>query len=162
VNALKRKLHSQAGFTLIEILMTLIITTIALIAVSGPFMAERRFWSNGMKKAMAQRDAHMILRAMEQSVRESEGFTVTEFGDSDTLTLTGTCAPVFTGGPSLSGKLNKTDCNGSLDLVEGARSMVTEFNVSSVVADKLVNVRIHVVSDLMDEVLETQMYVRNG
>ena len=64
--------RSRKGVTLIELLVTIVIGSIAMMALSVPFMSERIFWLSGDAQAESQRDAQMALRAMARVARAGD------------------------------------------------------------------------------------------
>ena len=67
---------NRRGVTLIELLITIIIGAIAMLALAVPFSAERIFWLRGDTQAEAQRDAQLALRAMARVGRQSSCYEI--------------------------------------------------------------------------------------
>ena len=170
---------NHRGFSLIELLVAVIISTIAFFALAMPFIAERSMWGSGNKQAEAQRDAQMVTRAMAHVARESSNYAVGGTpGTNATLTFIRSAGNVcFKGGSAFnSGQLCRLEpsCAApttTIILVDGVRSKVTEFTVTQIVANKLVKIRLNVTHQnitnfagepIRNELLETQIFLRNG
>ena len=156
-----------AGVTLIELLVTVIIGSIAFFALAIPFVAERSFSSAGRRQVEAQRDAQLAMRLIARRGRESGGYTV-DFGGSGVTFLEpegGTCDSHIQGGPAIGGRLELDDgCTGgpTAILIDGIRSQVTDFLVEGL-SFNLIRVRITVTHENQrDELVETEILLRNA
>jgi len=163
----------RQAFTLIELVITMVISTLALLALSVPFMAERTFWGAGNRQTEAQRDAQVALRALGRAAREASSYAVMNPGPTlGQLTVTGpggvTCV---TGGPAAGGQLllgNGCADPAPLVLIDGVRSRVASLQVTPA-GTRLVRVRLLLqhrlrVTDVTveDELVETELYLRNA
>lgn len=178
---LRHRSCARRGVTLIELLMTIVIGSIAMLGMWPPFVAERVFWNKGKRQTEAQRDAQMGLRAIARVAREGNGW--------DSLTLvntpsfsriditTGTSCGIWRieGGPALPGgpgqlqMLNEACPPNPRTLIDGVRSRVTNFRITTIVPNRLMRVHLEVSHRLRtsdprteQEILETEIYLRNG
>lgn len=159
---------NRRGVTLIELLMTIIIGSIAFFPLAVPFVGERSFWGTGQRQTEAQRDAQMVLRAMARVVRESNGYTIAAGG----VTFNG--APTCGGNPVIfelhpGGVFHQHCGSNTTILIDGVRSKVTSFTPTTIIANKLVQVALTVTHQLRttdsrtrSETLATQLYLRNA
>jgi type II secretory pathway pseudopilin PulG len=168
-------LYVVSGVTLIELLITIVISTIALLALTAPFVAERSFWGIGKRQTEAQRDAQVALRAIARAAREGNAITTPLAGFSgNTFTFTTPSCPVFGitfSGDPLSGQLLMTDgCAGGLPipLIDGVRSRVNNL-VFTGITNKLVHIQLDVTHRLrttdpnvQNELLQTEIFLRNA
>jgi len=175
---------NRRGVTLIELLMTIVIGSIAMLAIWPPFVAERIFWNKGKRQTEAQRDAQMALRAIARDARQRTNYIVTlppAGPNSGAIGFLGGPAgggACFIGGPSAfilfgSGQLvERNGCDGGplkAVLIDGVRSKVASFTVTPIIANRLVRLRLVVTHQLRttdprteQEILETEIYLRNG
>ena len=165
-------LTGKRGVTLIELLLTLVISSIAFLALVVPFVAERSFWGAGRAQTEAQRDAQMALRAIARVARGSGSYAI----DADARGITfyedpakTVCRAYFDGDPSVgAGFLDMVDRCGAgptATLIDGnpAQSRVTDLLITEVVPDRLVNIQLGVThNDREDEFLETELFLRNA
>ncbi len=84
-----RKQRKKTGFTIIELLVTVITGLIVLLAAGTVVVAGQRFWSQAYAKASIQRDASLAMLTIKTAVQdghfaqvESEGDAVKIFYDS--------------------------------------------------------------------------------
>ena len=159
---------SQRGASLIELLITIIIGVIALMALAVPFVAERSFESSGKRQTEAQRDAQMALRSMTKAARDSSSYFVTAGASSTRIDFARPCGTMsFEGGPNFSGGQIwwVNGCVAPVDttvLIDGIRSRVTNFTVTPVTT-RLVKLRLDVIHEnLRSEFLETEIFLRNA
>lgn len=180
---------NRRGVTLIELLMTIIIGSIAVLAMWPPFVAERLLWNKGKRQTEAQRDAQMALRSMARFGRESRECTCTPSssppGSADACS-TGNRIVVrfrypssspncFIGRPSSQGGSGEFFFNpGCLDgdgilLIDGVRSRLEEMTATEVVDNRTLQIHLRVSHQLRttdtrqeDEVLDTTLFLRNG
>jgi prepilin-type N-terminal cleavage/methylation domain-containing protein len=154
------------GVTLVEVLITVIISSIALLAMAVPFVAERSFWATGQRQTEAQRDAQLIMRALTRVARESGSFAIDADGAGVRFYLDPNrtdCRAYFRGGPAFSGRFERYERCGAEPtvLIEGQsrlRAIVFE-----PVDWNLVRVRVDVTrQNREDERLETDLYLRNA
>ena len=173
---------NRRGVTLIELLVALIISSIAMMALVIPFVAERAFLGSGKAQAEAQRDTEMVLRAIARAARQSDAVDPGTFipGPNGQIqfnnpitrcfqanTATGKLFMTTPGGPIL------TSCGAGgpqpgVELIDGNRSRVTNFS-PLIVNSKLVRVHLEVTHTPIvggprqeKEVLETEIFLRNG
>ncbi len=154
---------------MLELLIAIIISSIALLAATMPFIAERVFWNTGRRQTEAQRDAQMVFRSMASFARESSSFTTGGSSGDVTLAFTRASGNVcFEGGSTFnSGQLRRFDgaCGGPAPtiLIDGVRSKVTQFVVTQVTANKLVNVQLQITHEnRQNETLQTDLFLRNA
>lgn len=154
------RLPRNSGVSLIELLIVIIIGGIATLALSVPFVAERRFWMLGSAQTESQRDAQLALRAIARIVRESSGFNDT------TKEFTIGCGTVYFEKHDEDGSLHLHGCLGTRTLIDGAlsKSKVQAFTVTSVSGNpKLVDIQIDVIHNgQANELLDTQLFLRNA
>src|SRR3989338_6543618 len=98
-------IQSRRGVTLIEVLMVVVISAIAMFALVPPFLAEGSLFRKGKRQTEAQRDAQMALRAMGFAARESNSAEVTSGATFTQVRFNSTVSPTpsvcfrgFTGG----------------------------------------------------------------
>lgn len=159
---------NRRGITLIEVLITVIIGSIAMLALTIPYSMEPLFWGQGKRQTEAQRDAHMVLRAMARVARESAGYTIAAGG----VTFNG--APTCGGGSATfelhpSGEFHQHCGANTAILIDGVRSKVASFTPTQIIANKLVQITLTVTHQLratdprtQSETLGTQLYLRNA
>ena len=152
-------IRSSAGVTIVELLMAIIISSIAFMALAVPFVSERTFWIAGKAQTESQRSAQVVLRAIARVARESKrlepgkGFLTPTCGAGKEFSWVGE-------------EIQFTDrCSGgpAVTIATG----VTEFNLEQVVLNNRFRVRVHIrVRQLNrpneDEILDTEIYLRNG
>ena len=164
---------SHRGVTLLELLITIIIGSIAMLALAIPFGAERRFWVTGKAQTEAQRDAQLVLRAIARGVRESTGyagggsFNVVcgpgpdgRYGTADDVT--GTRQFVQSGAQL---QMSDSCVSQTVTLIDGVLtpSQVTSFSIASIPGTtKLVQVQLNVARGQQNESLVTQMFLRTA
>ena len=173
---------NRRGVTLIELLITLMISSIAMMALAIPFVTERAMALSGKAQAESQRDAEMVMRAIARVARESNIYTpfilqtLNAEISFNNLFGPGSC---FKGGPNFNfGGFNgalvvaEACVGGALSaprvLIDGNRSNVEEFSVTPI-TNKLVRVTLRVSHQPIvggprqeDEVLETEIFLRNA
>jgi len=172
-------IRSPRGVTLIELLMTIVIGSIAMFSLAPVLIAEGQLFRKGKRQTEAQRDAQMAIRAMARVARQSSAYTFANLPGFGRLGLTdplagGGCFFGFMGGP-FAGQFWLVPTCDSLSnptvLIDGIRSRVVSFTVTPIVEnpDRLVHVRLQVSHRLRttdpfqeDEVLETDFFLRNG
>jgi len=163
--------------------MTIVISSIAVLAMWPPFVAERVFWNKGKRQTEAQRDAQMAMRAMARVARQSNTSTVfnpssppSNFTEIEFLNPFGGsgCFTGFVGG-AFAGQLwlrETCESPNTTVLIDGVRSRITSIAAEEVVDDRLLRVRVVVSHRLRggpnpdprqeDEILETKLFLRNG
>ena len=180
----------QRGVTLIELLMVLVISAIAMFPLAIPFVADRAFWGSGKAQAESQRDGEMVMRAIARFARESKEYPLAfllpgpNHGRIQFVKPSGE-QMCFEGGPNFPGNPGKLYM-GSLSaggncvigqgtmLIDGNRSKVTNttgntgFSIIPI-NSKLVRIRLEVTHEAIagsgrqeNEVLETEIFLRNG
>ncbi len=163
--------------TLVELLVTLVIASIAFFGLAVPFFSERIFWGWGEDQTEAQRDAQVALRAVARQGRGSSGYVVGVGGERITFSvmcpgpdgLQGT-ADDFAGtrqfmGGGAGGLFQMVDsCSGgTVTLIDGGRSRVAHLEFQPLIANRLVRVHLEVVhGGQRSEHLETEIFLRNG
>src|SRR3989338_3702824 len=166
---------NRRGVTLIEVLMVIVISAIAMFALVPPFLAEGSLFRKGKRQTEAQRDAQMALRSMARFGRESTGYSLPPAPTSVTVRFT---PPVggdncFIGTPISQGGngqfvFNPGCGDGQLILlIDGVRSRLEEMTATAIVPNKLLRVRLVVSHRLRgnpnpdprqeDEVLDTTL-----
>ena len=169
---------NRRGVTLIELLITVIIGSIAMLALAVPFSAERIFWLRGDTQAEAQRDAQLALRAIARVARQS---TCYEIAGTNQVTLyagprvTGACTGgingCFRGGPTFGFQFQSYPgaCGASPTiLLDGTRSQVTALSITrpSAGSDRLVQFQLGVTNSRgtrqSSEQLATEIFLRNA
>ena len=65
---------NRRGVTLIEMLIALVISAIAMMALAVPLIAERAMVGSGKAQTEAQRDAEMVLRAIARAALGSDQY----------------------------------------------------------------------------------------
>jgi prepilin-type N-terminal cleavage/methylation domain-containing protein len=159
---------NRRGMTLVELLVTLVIAGIAFSTIVIPFATERAFWKVGERKAEAQQSAEVVLRAMGRHGRHASQFAITTIGPQTILTFTpiSGSAMIFRGGPAFNGgQLIMQDISNSGVLIDGVRTKVTNYTVTTLIPNRLVRVRLevqHVADANRKEVMETEIHLRNG
>lgn len=147
---------NRRGVTLIELLMTMIIGGIAFFALSVPFMAERNFWNSGKRQTLTQDDAHMAMRTIARTARQSAGYNA----------ALGSFA-VACGNESFTasnGQLTLTDCDGNAHmLIDGSQSRVGVFSITAV-STNIIDVHIQVIHQggAENENLQSRILMRNA
>lgn len=153
-------MKNERGFSLIELLVTMIIASIALFATAVPFMAERSFWQRGKRQVEAQRDAHLMMRSIARAARQSNHSSVT----GNILTLTAACGThIFqTSGSEFQITNNCVSPAQTTTLIDGADSAVTQF-VPTIISSKIVKIELQITRESKAaEQLETQIFLRNA
>ena len=168
---------NKRGVTLIEMLIALIISSIAMMALAVPLIAERAMVGSGKAQTEAQRDAEMVMRAIARNGRQSDTATIfPTTPDSYQLQFSNPATICFQGGPAFGNRLllGPGGCGaggggGGNVLIDGIRSIVTRFIATEIVHNKLVRVHLEVTHTPIvggprqeDEVLETEIFLRNG
>ena len=164
------------GVTLIEMLIALIISSIAMMALAIPFVAERAFSLSGKAQAESQRDAEVVLRAMARAGREGSQYSV----GAGTLSFDVICpcpgplpCPAGTRQFTKTGaQLQMTDtciAPQPLTLIDGNRSKVQDFTITSIIPNKLVRIHLEITHAPIvggprqeDEILESEVFLRNA
>lgn len=147
---------NRFGVTLVELLITILISSIAFFALTVPFVAERSQWGSGNRQTQAQRDAQLAMRAISRVARESTSFTP---ATGTFATLCGNQTFV-----SVGGQLTWTDCTGTpAVLIDGVRSQVGLFSMTAASA-KLVDVQLRVdqAGGQEQESVRSQFFLRNA
>lgn len=173
---------TRRGVTLIELLMTIVIGSIAMFSLAPVLIAEGQLFRKGKRQTEAQRDAQMALRAMAWSGRESNGCNITIAPNSIRVEFTKTDEsgiPVrecFDGRPTSqtgNGQLSfNPGCEvfgGGVVLIDGVRSRLVEMTATETINNRLLNLHVLVSHRLRttdpyqeDEILDTELFLRNG
>ena len=157
------EMKNERGFSLIELLITMIISSIAMMALAVPFMAERSMWATGRQQAAAQRDAQMALRTMARVAREGNNYVI----NANSITFTTPCGTkVFQTAGNSSQQFEMVDnCaapSQTVTLIDGTRSRVTQFNPTAVTT-RLVQIQFQITNEGQEnEQLQTQLFLRNA
>ena len=156
---------NERGVTLVELMVTMVLGTIVLLAAVMPFIAERSFWATGRRQAEAQRDAQMALRAMARTARQGQGYTVNGTSDLLTLNFTG-CNRQFQRSGAANEKLLLVDnCVApatTQTLIDGTKSRVTQLAFTAVTS-KLVTIQLQVTHENQrNETMQTNLFLRNA
>lgn len=162
------KFRCQKGASLIELMITVIIGAIAMMALAVPFIAERSFESSGRRQAEAQRDAQMAMRSMSRAARDSSGYTITAGANSTKIDFVRPCGAMsFEGGPTFNGgQIRWVDAcvspSNTIILIDGVRSRVTALTATAV-SPKLIRLNLGVTyQNQQSELLETDVFLRNA
>ena len=168
---------NRRGVTLIELLITIVIGGIAMLALVVPFSAERIFWLKGDAQAEAQRDAQLVLRAIARTARESGCYELTGIAQITLyagVRVGGNCTGAVNGCFRRFGSQFEsyagTNCTGTpMVLINGGRSQVTVLTLSRPVAgsDRLAQVQQLTVTNTRgtqqsSEQMATNLYLRNA
>lgn len=170
---------NRRGVTLIEVLMAVVISAIAMFALVPPFIAEGSFFRKGRRQTEAQRDAQVALRALARTARQSGFYQIAGVAGSNTVTFYdkapaqgGVILGCFQGGLAFGSQfqMDAAACTAaSPALIDGSRSRVQSFTATQVIPNKLVRLRLDVAHRLRptdptpeNEVLETELFLRNG
>ena len=157
-----------AGASLIELLLTILMASFALLAAAVPFIGAGSFRGTGRAQTEAQRDAQMALRSLLHYARSGTQYTVTSNPGDTTVTFNFLCGTrVFEGGPNFNGgTLRLVDnCQSparTVVLIDGNRSRVNQFTASTVTTNLLaleLDVRR---LNRRNETLRTQVHLRNA
>lgn len=163
------KLSNRQGVTLVELMVAVVISVIAILAAAMPFIAERSFWGRGRRQVEAQRDAQMALHSMARYAHQSEEYEVNGAGNRITFHYPNTvCAStrIFRlGGISNDQFLLEDNCASPAQttvLIDGNRSEVTNL-LFTAINERLIGVRIEVThKNQQNELLQTELYLRNA
>ena len=159
---------SRRGVTLIELLIAVVIGSIAMFALAAPLIAEGQFFRKGKRQTEAQRDGQLVLRAMAFVAHESSGYTPTADGVDFLNTSVCGVNPVSFHRHT---DVLEMHCGGAPPtiLIDGGRSRVAGFTVTPVIANKLVRIRLDITHRLRttdpfteNELVETELFLRNG
>ena len=183
---------NKRGVTLIEMLIALIISSIAMMALAVPLIAERAMVGSGKAQTESQRDAEVVMRAVARAARDGEAFTerigyapngqiefsypsstvLTCFQGGPTVTFNGQDGVLLMGGTCTVGGSYGPPA-GAQPLIDGRRSNVRNFTITRVMLppnqERLVRIHLEVTHEPIvgagrqeDEVLETEIFLRNG
>jgi type II secretory pathway pseudopilin PulG len=153
--------RSRAGITFIEVLITIIISAIAVLAAGTPLVAERTFWSAGKRQTDAQRDAQLVLRAIARAARESASFQIV--GNAVTFhsgipPAAPNCTAAFTWSPGTGQLITQRPCSaGPITLSTDVASFLPQQ-----IQSNLVQISVQVVKGQQSELLVTDLFLRNG
>ena len=156
------KVTNQQGVTLIELLIVMFLSIIALMAATTPFVGERSFWGTGSRQAEAQRSAQVVMRAIARVAREGTSYFIL----NNQITFTTPCGTrVFQTAGNGNNQFQMVDnCvipALTVTLIYGVKSKVTQF-VPAQINTKLVDIQLQVKQEnQQSEQLQTQIYLRN-
>ena len=158
----------QRGITLVELLVTIVMSTMVFLSLSMLLSTVQAVRGSGEDQSEAQRDASLVLQTLARAGRQSTGYTISLNGAKVTFT-SGACSPSFQGGPTIGpggGQVQMSDgCPSPTTtlLIDGARSRATQFQMTSVSPNKVVHARIQITyRGQQNELLETDLFLRNG
>ena len=150
-----------------ELLVILVIGSIAMMALAAPFSAERSLWGTGKRQTEAQRDAQIALRAIARVAHESSAYAIA----GNAITFTAPCGPrqfSLVSGNQLRFTDNCPPAK-TLTLIDGLRSQVANFTLTPVITNRLVRIQLQVTNRLRttdtqqrSELLITELYLRNA
>jgi prepilin-type N-terminal cleavage/methylation domain-containing protein len=160
---------SRRGVTLVELLITVIIGSIAFFALSVPFVTERSIWVAGKAQTEAQRDAQLVFRSIARQARQSSGYTLNSL-ESITLDVTDCDGDPLTDDSGTmtferhaAGEFHWHDCDGNtIVLIDGVTSQVTSFTVQGLSADRIALAIDVLHNNRENEVLATEIFLRNA
>ena len=98
---------NKKGMTLIELMITVIILSIFILAVGTIVITSWKFWNSGLEQVQLQRDASYAFARIEKFVHSGSGATVlgggsglqvTEGGTTHIFQLSGDILQLITGG----------------------------------------------------------------
>ena len=154
---------NKRGVSLIELLITMVISAIAILALAAPFMAERSFWARGKRRVEAQRDAQMVLRAIAHVARPSTGCDASNPAELLCTSVLHCDTEFQTSGPQFQ---MIDDCQApakTITLIDGTKSAVTQFRTTPVVGTKVVKIELEVTREGKEKaLLVTQIFARNA
>ncbi len=158
-----RPQNDERGVTMIELLCVVIISAIALVGAAMPFYAEQAFWRTGRERTGSQRDAQFVMRTIARTAREGTGYTIDLATNSVTFHLSG-CDQDF---QRVGSRFQMVDhCTLPAEtrvLIDGGASDVTQFTVTQVVANRLVDIQLEILQGNQErEQLHTQIFLRNA
>lgn len=157
------KLTCQKGVTLIELILAMIISLIAMMATATLFVEERSLWAKGFRETEAQRDAQLVLDTIARAARQSNGYVIA----GNRITFTSTCGTQTFQTAGVSGDQfelidNCAVPSQTLTLIDGVRSRVSQF-VGTSINSKLIDLRLEVTRENQQrEFLQTQVFLRNA
>ncbi len=140
--------------------MAIVISTIAMMALAAPFVAERRLWLLGTAQSESQRDAQLVLRAIARNVRQSTSYSV----GTNTFNLACGTRQFRLAGASNNQLQMVDNCwpIKTITWIDGNRSQVTSFVITPV-NSRLVQVQLDVrYNNRESESLTTEIYLRNA
>ena len=162
-----------SGLTLIELLIAVMISAIAMFGLALPLISGKLSTRIGFRQTEAQRDAQLIMQAIARRAHERSSYIINGPGNITFATPCGTWQ--FQKGGVGGSQFLMTDCSGSPlpPLIDGKRSQLTNFtvaNVGPVGKTRLVRVNltlVHQLGTLTDnrqetETLLTDLYLHNA
>lgn len=155
----KRSRTNERGVTLIELIIVVLISAIALLGAVTPFVGERSFWGTGRRQVEAQRSAQLVMRAIARVARQSSSYLPA----ANQITFNTPCGPVvFQTAGSANDQFQKIDCTGqTITLIDGVRSAVTQFTATFITL-KLIDIQVQITEEnQQSEILQTQIFLRN-
>ena len=154
---------NQRGVTLVELLVVIVISSIALMALSVPLVAERSFWASGTRQAEAQREAQLVMRAIARVAHESSSYAVA----GSQITFTAPCGgrqflTAGAGGKQFQMIDGCTSPPKTVTFIDGDETQVTQFNVTFI-NPKLIGIDLEITENgQQNEFLQTQFFLRNA
>ena len=152
----------KKGFTIIELLLAVAISSIAMFGLTVCFVAERTYAVSARSQAESQRDAEVVLRAIARAVRESKQYNG---GGSFSVDCpgggTGTRQFTLAGGVL---RMSDSCIPMNAPLIDGVltQSQVTSFTITQV-TPSLVQIQIDVLHrNRENELLVTEVFLRNA
>ena len=161
---MKNRRMNERGFSLIELMIVMIISAIAMISIAPAFMTERSFWAQGNRQAAAQRDAEMALRAIARVARQSNNYVIN--ANQITFTTPAGCTRQFQTAGAANDQLQLVDnCiapSETVTLIDGVRSDVTQFMTTSITT-RLVQIQLRVTRENREHAqMQTQIFLCNA
>lgn len=166
----QRKKRDQRGISLIELLIAILIGSIAMFGLALPFVEGGNLLRSGTRRAEAQRDAQVVMHQIARVARQSNGYTI----NNNQITFTSTsCTRIFqrTGGSNNQLQMTDTCLSGGQPflLIDGNRSQVVAWTLTQITLNKLVRISLQLSHRLrttgngqLGETLVTEFFLRNG
>lgn len=149
----------EKGFTLVELIIALIISTMIVLAVGGIIVSTFSFWQKGEEQINLQRDISYAALVMEKNIREGISFNIPSNTELDINQASGT------GTVTASFWLDIPNNNLMADLGAGGYILVNNvqdlsFTVSST-SSPAVNITLTLNKDNKSSYLESTVMPRN-
>ena len=153
----------ERGASLVELLIAMVISAIAILAIAAPFMAERSFWARGKRRVEAQRDAQMVMRAIAHVARPSRGCDAHNPAELS-CTSVSLCATEFQTSGAQFQMIDGCQLPAkTITLIDGTKSAVTKFTTTPIMTNKVVKVELEITREGKEKaLLVTQIFARNA
>ena len=160
--------------TLIELLVAILIGSIAMFGLVLPFVEGGNLLRSGTRRAEAQRDAQVVMHQIARVARQSKLYSISNNNNQISFTsVTNNCTRVFQRAGASNNQLQMTDnClipAQTFTLIDGVRSQVTAWTLTAVINNKLVRISLQLSNRLrttgngqLGETLVTELFLRNG